>query len=322
MRQSAFIGIDLGGTNVRAGAVTTSGELIHWRDMPIEAQQGPEAGLRRIIGLIEQVSTDANIQPAALGIGASGPIDRQRGAILNPYTLPTWEDVDIVSPLSKHFGCPVTLENDADAAALGEAWVGSGAGKFSKQSARLLMVTVGTGIGMGFILDGKIYRGTGDSHPEGGHIPLDPAGPLCYCGANGCWESLASGPAIERYAREMVSAGHPSSLLKKADNIPAQITATMLSAAAREGDPLSIQIVQRSATYLGLGLVNLMHIFLPDCVIFTGGVMHSFDLFEPTLHKVIKQHAIVSPLDQIPLRLAQLGQQAGIYGAARAAMLI
>lgn len=96
----------------------------------------------------------------------------------------------------------------------------------------------------------------------------------------------------------------------------------MVSAAALEGDPLAIQIVERTGTYLGLGLVNLLHIFLPDCVIFTGGVMHSYALFEPFLHKVIKQHAIVSPLDQIPLRMAQLGQQAGIYGAARAAMLI
>lgn len=315
MSQPAYIGIDLGGTNVRAGAVTLGGQIKKWRDVPIEASQGPEAGLKRIVALIEQVSSEADIRPEAIGIGSTGPIDRQRGAIQNPYTLPTWEDVDIASPLRRHFGVPVSLENDADAAALGESWMGAGRGL-----ARLLMVTVGTGIGSGFILEGRIYRGTGGAHPEGGHILVDPSGPLCYCGAKGCWESLASGTAIGVYAREL-AAQEPSMLLQRAGNDSSKIDAALVAGAAHEGDRLALQIVQRTATYLGLGLVNLLHIFLPDCVIFTGGVMRSYELYEARLREIIKQHAVMSPLDQIPLRMAQLGQQAGIYGAARAAML-
>jgi glucokinase len=315
MSQPAYIGIDLGGTNVRAGVVTLDGALKKWRDVPIEARQGPEAGLSRIIRLIEQVSAEADIRPEAIGIGSTGPVDRQRGAIQNPYTLPTWEDVDITSPLSRHFGAPVTLENDADAAALGESWMGAGRGL-----ARQLMVTVGTGIGTGVILDGRIYRGAGGVHPEGGHIPVDPSGPLCYCGARGCWESLASGPAIGVQAREL-AVREPTTLLQRAGNEPEKIDAALVAAAARAGDPLALKIVERATTYLGLGLVILLHLFLPDGVIFTGGVMRSYGLYEARLHEIIKQHAVVSPLDQIPLRMAQLGQQAGIYGAARAAML-
>ncbi len=315
MSLPAYIGIDIGGTNVRAGVVTSDGQLKTWRDVPIEARQGPAAGLKRIVALIEQVSAEADIRPEGIGIGSTGPVDRQRGAIQNPYTLPTWEDVDIASPLQHYFGVPVSLENDADAAALGESWMGSGRGL-----ERMLMVTVGTGIGMGFILDGRIYRGINGVHPEGGHIPVDPSGPLCYCGANGCWESLASGPAIGLYAREL-AAQESSTLLLKAGNDPQKIDSALVADAARAGDRLALQIVQRSATYLGLGLVSLLQMFLPDCVVFTGGVMRSYDLYEPHLRETIKKHAVMSPLDQIPLRLAQLGQQAGIYGAARAAML-
>ncbi|HEY3310033.1 MAG TPA: ROK family protein [Anaerolineales bacterium] len=315
MSGQAFIGIDLGGTNVRAGAVTPEGQLLLWRDVPIEARQGPEIGVRRITALIDQVCSEAGIRPQAIGIGSTGPLDRQRGAIQNPYTLPTWEDVDIASPLSKKFGVLVTLENDADAAALGESWQGAGRGKKS-----LAMVTVGTGIGTAFIQDGDIFRGINGTHPEGGHIPVDPSGPECYCGARGCWESLASGTAIGVLARRLVTLEH-SSLLAKADNDPAQIDAALVAAAAREGDTLSMRIIDQAATYLGLGLVSILHLFLPDCVIFSGGVFHSAELFLPRLAEIISRHSIMSPLDQIPLYMAELGQQSGILGAAKAAIL-
>jgi glucokinase len=310
-----YIGIDLGGTNVRAGSVKADGQLKNWREVPIEARQGPEAGIARIVKLIEQVNAESGSHPKAIGIGSTGPVDSARGLIQNPYTLPTWDNVDIVSPLREHFGVPAVLENDADAAALGESWIGAG-----RESARMLMVTVGTGIGTAFIFNGKIYRGAGGVHPEGGHILVDPAGPECYCGAKGCWESLASGPAIGAYAR-IQSTLEPSSLLERAGNDAEKIDAALVAVAAREGDPLALKIMERAAAYLGLGLVNLLHLFLPDCVVFTGGVMRSYNLFEPRLHEILTQHSAMYPLDKIPLRMAELGQQAGIFGAARAAML-
>lgn len=315
MSAEAFIGIDLGGTNVRAGVVMPGGELIVVRDAPIRASEGAPAGLARISALIEQVSKEAGIRPAGIGIGSTGPLDRERGAIQNPYTLPTWEDVDIASPLRRHFGAQVVLENDADAAALGEAWAGAGRGL-----SRLLMVTVGTGIGTGFILDGRIYRGAGGVHPEGGHIPVDPSGPLCYCGAKGCWESLASGTAIGDLARER-ALKTTTHLMQKAGDDPRKIDAALVAAAAREGDELARWFIERAAGHLALGLVSLLHLYLPDCVVLTGGVMRSFDLFEPRLKETIQRHSVMSPLDRIPLVLSALGQEAGVMGAARAAML-
>lgn len=315
MSAEAFIGIDLGGTNVRAGVVTPAGELMITRDAPIRAREGAQAGIQRITGLIEQVSRQAGIRPAGIGIGSTGPLDRERGAIQNPYTLPTWEDVDIAGPLRSHFGVPVVLENDADAAALGESWAGAGRGL-----SRLLMVTVGTGIGTGFILDGHIFRGAGGVHPEGGHIPVDPAGPLCYCGAKGCWESLASGTAIGDLARAQAQTG-PTRLLQMAGNDPARIDAALVVRAAQEGDELAGQVIERAATHLALGLVTALHLYIPDCVVFTGGVMRSFGMFEPTLKETLKRHSVMSPLDRTPLVLSALGQEAGVFGAARAAML-
>ncbi|HZW03046.1 MAG TPA: ROK family protein [Anaerolineaceae bacterium] len=314
MTERAFIGIDLGGTNVRAGLVDSAGTLRVWHDVPIEARQGPAAGLQRIITLIERVVAEGGFKPAAIGFGATGPVDHRHGIINNPYTLPTWEAVNVVAPLQAHFGVPVVLENDADVAALGEAWMGAGQGVD-----RLMVVTVGTGIGTAFILDGKIYRGAFANHPEGGHIPIDPNGPLCYCGANGCWEVLTSGNAIGAYAR-VQAVRKPTALLRMAGNDPEKIDSALVAAAAREGDPLALEIVDRSATYLALGLINLLHLFLPDCVVFTGGVMRSMDLFEPRMRAIIARHAIMNPIDQTPLRMAQLGQLAGLYGAARAAM--
>jgi glucokinase len=315
MKPKAIIGIDLGGTNVRAGVVTTNGQLLTDRDTPINAIEGPEIGLQRIIQLIENVRTEANIEIEAVGIGCTGPLDRIAGTINNPYTLPTWENVNINQSLQDHFSVPICLENDADAAALGESWMGAGRGL-----SRVLMVTVGTGVGTGFILDGKIYRGMAGVHPEGGHIPIDPAGPLCYCGAKGCLESLASGSGIAAFAQSRVL-GTSSILMTKTSHNPEKITAEMVMDAAQAGDALAAEIVQQSATHLALGLINLLHLYLPDCVVFSGGVMHSFSLYKPRLEEMIKSHSIMSPLDKIPLLLAQLGQKAGIYGAARAAML-
>lgn len=307
-----LIGIDLGGTNVRAGAVSPKGELLNWSETLIEARRGPQAGVERIAALVETVA--AGRQILAIGIGATGPIDRERGAIQNPYTLPTWEDVDIVGPLSQRFGVPVELENDADAAALGEWWRGAGQGV-----KRLAMVTVGTGIGYALVLDGRIHRGTGGWHPEGGHMRLDPNGPSCYCGANGCWESLAAGPAI---ARDLQAAARqqPTRMLELAGGEIEKIDAAVMAEAARLGDPLALEWTARLGTIYGLGLANILLLVLPDTIVLGGGVMRSFDLFEASLRATAARTVPIVPAGQVKILAAQLGQQAGVLGAAHAAL--
>lgn len=316
MKEKILVGIDLGGTNVRVGAVTMAGELVASQECPIEARQGPQAGMEKIAGLIAHVTDEAGGRLQAIGIGSTGPVDRDLGAIQNPYTLPTWENVNIVDLLRGRFHVPVTIENDADAAALGESWIGAGRGL-----PRLCMVTIGTGVGTAFIFNGSIYRGVGGAHCEGGHMLLDPSGPACYCGAKGCWESLASGTAIGAHAREQASS-HPTLMTDLVEGDLERIDAATVAEAARRGDPLAVGIVDQAAGYIALGLVNLIVLFLPDGIVLTGGVMRSFDLMEARIRSVIARHDTLSPVDKVALRLARLGQQAGTIGAARSAMLI
>ena len=313
-KDGTLLGIDLGGTNVRAGVITQDGQLLHWQDKPIEAARGPEIGMKTIMQLADEVAAHTHLPITALGVGSTGPLDRQHGSIQNPYTLPGWEEVDIVTPLLKRFGVPVALENDADAAALGEAWAGSG-----RDVKRMYMVTIGTGVGTSLILDGQIYRGLGDEHPEGGHILVDPSGPECYCGAHGCWESLISGPAIARYARESEMTTQSTYLNTYSLE---DIDASTIFTGAREGDSICRQLVDRTADYIALGLASLMMSILPDRFVFTGGVMRSFDLLEERIRASLTRFNVIIPANRVELQLAKLGQQAGLFGAARAAQLL
>ena len=313
-KSGILIGIDLGGTNIRAGALTSDGQLLNWKDAPIEAARGPEAGLQTITHLVDDVIAQARLPILALGVGSTGPLDRQRGCIQNPYTLPGWEDVDIVSPLQERFGVPVALENDADAAALGESWMGAGRGL-----QRTVMVTIGTGVGYALILNDQIYRGMGGEHPEGGHIPIDPSGPECYCGAHGCLESLVSGPAIARFARESEAAKNSSFLQKIPSN---EIEAVTVFEGARQGDTFCQHLVDRTAKYITLGLVSIIMLTLPDCIVLTGGLLRSYDLIERNIQAALAKYDVIVPIGKVLIQLSQLGQQAGLIGAARAAQLL
>lgn len=317
MSQNEFVvGVDLGGTNVRAAVVSQQGEIKAWGQTPIEAARGVEQGIQRIQKLIRQVMDQAGVeQITGIGFGSTGPIDRARGFIQNPYTLPGWENVDIRTPLSRAFDAPLIMENDADAAALGEAWLGSGKG-----TSRFALVTVGTGVGTAFILDGRIYRGMEGEHPEAGHQVLDPNGPPCYCGARGCLESLTSGPAIAQSARQLILQ-HPESSLAQYEQSGQTIEAVHVVEAARQGDELAQKIIQQAATYIGLGLVNVILFYLPECIALGGGVMKNYDLFFPHIQQLLSQHSVVVSTRRVRIAPVSLGNKAGVLGAARAIWL-
>jgi glucokinase len=304
------IGVDLGGTTLRAGAFDAHGTMRVVRETPIEAARGPEFGLRKMQGLIEQVRAESGAQTlAGIGIGSTGPVDPLRGIINNPFTLPTWENVQVLEWMEKAFRVPVTLENDADVAALGEYWQGAGA-----SIGRLYAVTVGTGIGTALILDGEIYRGLDGSHPEGGHMVLDPNGPLCYCKMRGCWESLCAGPAIERQAREadLVS----SRLLEMAAGEREKVETRMVFEAARMGDGVALSIVDAFTRYLLQGILNVCILFVPEVIVLSGGVMRSADLFMPRLESALQAYTEMVPAHRVQVIPAKLGYYAGLYGAA------
>jgi glucokinase len=252
-------------------------------------------GLSLIEHLIQATVDSVNASSLlGIGIGATGPVDAVRGIINNPYTLEGWSNVPIVERLNKTFNVRVRLENDADAAALGEYWQGPG-----RNAKRLYAVTVGTGVGTSLIVDGEIYRGVDGSHPEGGHQLIDPNGPECYCGHRGCWESLISGSAISNQARDTLN-----------------MDASSISEAARAGNPEALAIMQKAARDFSLGIVNIISLFVPDVLVLSGGVMKSADLFLPTLEHTLKTPNPMVPFDRVHILPAQLGYYAGLYGGA------
>ena len=294
MSQPIAIGVDLGGTHVRVGAFDSAGQLLSQNEASI-ASIGPDKGLSLIEQLIHERLDSIN-SPILLGIGigATGPVDAVHGVINNPYTLEGWSNVPIVERLTKTFNVPVRLENDADAAALGEYWQGAG-----REAKRLYAVTVGTGVGTSLIVDGQIYRGLDGAHPEGGHQLIDPNGPECYCGHRGCWESLISGSAISSQARG-------------ASNMDAR----SIAEAARTGEPAALAIMQKAARDFSLGIVNIISFFVPDVLVLSGGVMKSADLFLPTLEETLQTPNPMVPFDRVHILPAQLGYYAGLYGGA------
>lgn len=193
------VGVDIGGTRIRVVLVEPDGRVVAREDAPTKAERGAAAVIETVSVLIRGLADGG--APAAIGVGISGPVDALTRIVSNPFTLAGWPPTDIRAPLASAFGVPVVVENDANAAALGEWWTGAGRGAH-----RLVMVTVGTGIGVGLLVDGVVQRGADGRHGEAGHMVLDPAGPPCSCGARGCWEALASGTALQARARGSLGA--------------------------------------------------------------------------------------------------------------------
>jgi glucokinase len=295
--------VDIGGTKIAVGLVDHKGHIHTQRQTPSAALATPQEGIRAISDMLHAMLDEAGARLEGIGIGCTGPVYPLTGTVGWVEFLPSWEGADLITPLAAEFGVPAALENDADAAALGE-WVwGAGQG-----SQTFLLVTVGTGIGTGLITGGQLYRGVDGAHPEIGHMVIDPGGPPCFCGAHGCWESLASGPSMARLAQ----AEHPQGLYR---------TGAELCSAALTGDELAQQAVDRTASYLGLGLANLVTLFTPEVIALGGGLMQALPQFRPGIDAVIDSMCRLVPKEKVRIVPARFGAQAGIVGAARVGMV-
>jgi glucokinase len=297
-------GVDIGGTKITVGLVDESGRVVHRADMPTAPQLGFEAAMRRIVELFEQLAPDAARKLAGIGVGCTGPVDPFTGEIGHVANLPSWQGGNPVASLERHFGVRVVLENDADAAALGELTWGAG-----RQYRNLICVTVGTGIGAGVIVDRALYRGVGGAHPEIGHHSIDASGPLCYCGMRGCWEIMASGTAIAAHARAGAPADYPGR---------DALTTEDVCRRARAGDDFARREIERAARYLGIGVANLVTLYAPDAVLLAGNVMASADLFLPTIRQTVDESCGLVPVDEVAVGLATLGRTVSVIGAAAA----
>jgi glucokinase len=295
--------VDIGGTKIAVGIVADDGRLLARQECPTCPDEGYQAALARAERMLRQVIESSTAKIVGIGIGSTGPVDPFTGEIGDVNFFPSWRGANPVKDLAERFQVPVAMENDADAAALGEAGWGTG-----RNIKRMVYVTVGTGIGGGMIFDGQLYRGVDRSHPEIGHHVIDASGPACMCGFRGCWESLAAGPAMTKWMEEQIATGHPHH---------GNLTAKRICEMARAGDALAQRAVDREAYYLGLGFANLVTLFTPDAIVLGGSVMKSADLFLPGIHKLIRESCRFVPFERVKLALASLGDDTNLIGAAR-----
>ena len=295
--------VDIGGTKIAVGMEDDGGRVLSKLESPTAAYRGYPDGLKRMIGMLRETARVAGVEISGIGIGSTGLVYPISGAFGDVDFLPGWQGNNPVEDLARAFNVSVALENDADASALGEASWGAGKGK-----SRLIYVTVGTGIGGGIILDRRLYRGADTAHPEIGHHVLDPSGPLCSCGFRGCWESLATGPALAEWFKSNTLAEQP---------YPEDLTAKQICQLAQQGDELARRAVEREVYYLGLGLANLINLFVPDVIVLGGSVMKDAALFLDGIRKVVSQGCRFVPFEKTELALASLGEDANLIGAAR-----
>jgi glucokinase len=315
-KQDAFlIGTDVGGTKVAAGLVDSQGHIQSQARGPMVTNQGAEAALDSVISVIKQVA-DAVQQHAfirGIGICSPGPLDPVTGVVINPPNLPCWRNFPLAAEISRLYGVPVKVDNDANAAALAEARWGAGRGYRN-----IFYACIGTGIGTGIVFDGSIYHGRTGAAAEGGHVTIDYRGPRCGCGKLGCVEALASGPAIARRAREALSSNSSahSSMLDLAHGKIDGITSEIVGRAYSAGDPLASKILGETIELLSVWLGNTIDLLEPDVIIMGGGVSSMLNPFFPAIHENLPQHCINSRCQEIPIVPAFYGEDAGIAGGA------
>jgi glucokinase len=293
--------VDIGGTKIAAGIVNDAGKVLAKRETPTEKARAYRDGLSHIVRMLGEAAEQADTELSGIGIGSTGWVYPFTGEFGDVDFLPEWKGSNPVNDLAREFGVRVALENDGDAAALGEAAWGAGKGK-----SRLIYVTVGTGIGGGIILEGRLYRGADKAHPEVGHHVIDASGPQCTCGFRGCWEALATGPALAAWFNAKAQAADPQARA---------LTAKEIFQCARQGHPLACEAVARETYYLGLGLANLINLFVPERIVLGGSIMKSMRLED--LRKVIAQGCRFVPFEKTELALASLGDDANLIGAAQ-----
>lgn len=308
------LAIDIGGTRMRAGAFDE--ELLAYEVLLTEVEKGPDDIIKRLIEAGKRVLKKVGWDKVdAIGMAVPGPLDRVKKTINTPPNMPGWDNIPIGDIFEEEFSAPSFIDNDANAAALGEAVYGAGKG-----ATVVTYFTVSTGIGGGCVIKGHIFHGAGDNAGEFGHQKLDPFGPPCGCGRRGCLEALASGTAIARRAKELLIYNPQSLLWQIIEGKIEKVSARYVAQAASQGDALCLRVFQEAGFWLGLGIANIINLFNPKVVILGGGVINAGELIlkptrETAFGKAIPQ--LASIVEIVP---AKLGELPGLYGAGEVAL--
>jgi glucokinase len=314
-----YLGIDLGGTQIKAGVVDDRGRKLHAiAPIPTEADRGPEVGLENIARAGRKAVDESGVgwdAIAGVGLGSPGTMDIRAGMLLDPPNLPGWIDLPIRQRIAERLGKPTVLQNDANAAAYGEYWVGAGRAVRS-----LVMFTLGTGIGCGVVDEGRIVEGRHSHGAECGHIIIQmDGGRTCSCGKTGHLEAYASATALVKRAVEAIEA-EPTSALK-AIHDRGELSSRAINDAALAGDAVAARLMDETARYLAVGAASLMHTIDPDLVLFGGGMIAAGPKFLDAIRGYIQKLAFPIPARETRVDYAGLGGDAGFIGAAGCARI-
>ena len=307
------IGIDVGGTNVKIALVDDKGKIIYSNSVPTYAQMGYEYTVNNIKQAIRDLMKETNTKPSdiqGIGFDFPGQVDYKTGVVKLAPNIPGWVNVPIAKMIEDEFHIPTRIDNDVRCAALGELKFGAGKG-----CENFVCITVGTGIGSGLVINGKLVRGAANAAGEIGHIKLQMQdGPICGCGDTGCLEAFASGPSIVAMAQEYLKSGK-STKFREMAGVDGEITPYIVAKAAEAGDPVAKRIFEKTGYYIGMGLVSVINLLNPEKVIIGGGVAEAGDLLLEPIRKTIKERAMIIAGSSVEIVPAELGNSAGVIGA-------
>ncbi len=305
-----YASIDLGGTKIAGALADDTGHIVAEQTIPTESHLGPAAVLERIAGLVQALAGDAGQQPAALGLGVPGLVDLPTGTVKFLPNLPTnWRDVPARARLEPQLGCPVYLLNDARLATLGELTFGRGRG-----AQTMAFFTLGTGIGGGVVIDGRLRLGPLGAAGELGHQTILPDGPPCGCGNRGCLETLASGPALTAEGVRLLLSGQTTRLHQLVGGDPARVSPREMAQAAAEGDDAVRRALVEAAEYLAIGIGNVVSTIHPELVVLGGSVAEIGPLLFDTLRERVPRRVGMFPAHDVRIEPAALGNRAGLLG--------
>jgi glucokinase len=308
------LAIDLGGTDIKSAILSPDGKIIYFGKYPTQASKGPQKVVAGILSAIKDSLMKAALEVnelCGISIAAAGILDVKNGVVTSSPSLPGWHNIPLRDMVAEKLGMDVCLINDASAAALGEHRFGAGRG-----ADNLVYLTVSTGIGGGIIISGKLYVGADGCAGEIGHMVIEADGPRCNCGNFGCLEVMASGTAIANDAKRRIGQGETSLISEFSGGGLDSITAEVVASAAKQGDSLACEVVDKAAYYLGVGLANIVNIFNPEVVVIGGGVSKMGDILLKPARKVVKQRAFKLPVRTVRIVRSRLGDKAGTIGAA------
>ncbi len=302
---------DLGGTHLRAAVVDEGGAIGYRADHPTPAAASPGERVQLVVDLLAEAVRASGARPAAACIATAGLVNANEGRVIFAPNIAGFRNVVLTTPVAQRLGIPAFIENDASAAALGEHRFGAGRG-----TRHLLHATLGTGIGGGLVIDGRLYRGAQGLAGEIGHIVIDPGGPRCACGSRGCLEALVSGVAFAARARKLLEQGK-SAVLKEVVGYD-EPTGAHLFAAAAKGDRASEAEIRNGGHYLGLGLGSLVNVLNPDAVTLSGGLLAMGEMLLGPMREAMRSMAYGAAGSAL-VRLSELGENTGLLGAAAVA---